>query len=597
LIEYLISCADVHRHHFAVECVIPEAGEIEEFSLPSWIPGSYLLREFARHVIAVEASSNGDPVDVEKINKNTWRCAGAKGELRFKSIIYALDRSVRGAYLDTTRAYFNGVCVFACAVGRANDAVRVVIERPPAAICASWRVATAMPAVTVDPEGFGTYGAADYDELIDHPVEIGDHESVSFVAGGKPHRFVLVGSSETDLERVATDLTQLCESQIAFFGGEAPFDQYCFLGLAVDQGYGGLEHRASSSLMFNRNDLPRPGELGMPPSYQRFLGLASHEYFHTWHVKRSKPAAFIPYRLSERNYTRQLWVFEGITSYYQELFLLRSGLIDSAAFLRRLGELLTRVYRVPGRRVQNLAAASFDAWDVFYKPEANSPNATTSYYSKGALVALALDLELRAHSDSRVTLDTVVRELWQRYGKVGRGVPEEGFEALARELGGAALAQFFGTAVRGTDDLPIDQLLARFGVTLAFRAAAGPEDKGGTPPRPETPQVSLGLAWRAAPTGLEVTTVFDGGPAQAGGVNPGDVLIAINRLQVSSTNLDARLGRFEVGEHVLASVLRDGELLGFTLQLQAPPLDCCHLTLADSTDSAMAQRRQAWLGV
>jgi predicted metalloprotease with PDZ domain len=597
LIEYRISCADVYRHHFSIECRIWDARDVEELFLPSWIPGSYLLREYARHVVAVEASADAGPVVIEKVNKNTWRFSGVRGELCVRATVYALDRSVRGSYLDVTRGYFNGVCVFLCPIGRENESIELVIERPVDAACAAWRVATAMRSTAVDDAGFGRYVAAGYDELIDHPVEMSDHKSVTFEAGRKPHRFVVAGLCDADLERLATDLKQLCETQIAFFDGDAPFDQYCFLGVAVDQGYGGLEHRASSSLMFDRGDLPRRGELAIPAPYQRLLALVSHEYFHTWHVKRSKPDAFVPYRLSERNHTRQLWVFEGITSYYQELFLLRSHLLNAQAFLRRMGELLTRVYRAPGRKVQSLAAASFDAWDVFYKPDANSPNATTSYYSKGALVALALDLELRERTDSSVSLDTIIRELWRRYGKDGQGVPERGFEALACELVGAELERFFETSVRETDDPPIEALLARFGVTLKRRAALGPDDKGGTPPREGTDAVWLGADWRGAPTGLELTTVFDGGPAQAGGLNPGDLLIAINRLQVSAATIAQRLGRFEAGEHVLATVLRDGELLGFTLALQAPPQVCCYLVLADDCEAAARVRRQAWLGL
>ena len=597
MIEYRISCADLYRHHFTVECVVHDARGDIDLTLPSWIPGSYLMREFARHVVAVEAFAVDAPVTVEKVDKNTWRCVSVGGTLRFRSTVYALDRSVRGAYVDVTRAYFNGACVFPMVRGRELEAIELSIERPSDALCAGWRVATAMTPTDIDDAGFGRYCAEDYDELIDHPVEIGDHRCADFVAGAKPHCIVVAGYCETDLERVATDLTQLCESQIAFFDGDAPFDRYTFLGLAVDQGYGGLEHRASSSLIFNRGDLPRAGESDVPVSYQRFLALASHEYFHTWHVKRSKPEAFVPYRLSERNYTRQLWVFEGITSYYQEIFLLRSQLVGAPAFLRRIGELLTRVYRMPGRKVQSIAEASFDAWDVFYKPDANSPNATTSYYSKGAVVALALDLELRERSDSVVTLDTLVRELWRRYGKIGRGVPEAGFERLACELAGDALGGFFDIAVRGTADLPVAALLEKFGVQLAFRAAAGPEDKGGTPPRADGPRVWLGIAWRAAPIGIEITTAYDAGPAQLGGLNPGDLLIAINRLQVSGQNLDARLARFEDRERILVSVLRDGELQGFTLTLAPPPDDCCYLQVDAAAGDRAVRLRQAWLGV
>ena len=434
--------------------------------LPSWIPGSYLLREFARHVVAIEAEDAHGPVALEQTAKGTWVATGAEGLLIVRATVYAFDLSVRGAYFDRQRAFFNGTSLFLLPEGQESAGIELTLERPRFA-AADWRVATAMRADAVDAAGFGRYVAGSYDELIDHPFEIGDFAVVAFEAASVPHRFAIAGRIDTDLERLATDLAQLCTAQIDFFGRPAPFDRYVFLGLAVGSGYGGLEHRASTSLIFKRGDLPKPGETGMPRDYQRFLALVSHEYFHSWHVKRSKPAAFMPYRLDRRNHTSLLWVFEGITSYYQEIFLLRSGLIGHDAFLRRLGELLTRVYRVPGRRRQSLAAASFNAWDQLYKPDANNVNAGINYYSKGALVALALDLHLRARGNG--TLDDLVRLVWQRFGREGRGLAEDGFEAIAAEIGGDDMRVFFAAAVHGTEDPDLAALFERFGLRFVLR--------------------------------------------------------------------------------------------------------------------------------
>jgi predicted metalloprotease with PDZ domain len=406
---------------------------------------------------------------------------------------------------------------------------------------------------------------------------------------------VIAGAFDSDLDRVAADLRQLCETQVDFFGQPAPFDSYLFLGLAVGDGYGGLEHRASSSLIFGRDDLPKPGELGVPRTYQRFLALASHEYFHTWHVKRTKPAAFMPYRLDQRNYTRLLWVFEGITSYYQDLFLLRSQLIGVPAYLHRLGELLTRVYRTPGRFRQSIAESSFDAWDSLYKPEANSPNAGVSYYTKGALTALALDLRLRS-LDRNVSLDDIVKELWRRYGARDIGVPEDGFERLAIELGGPSLADFFSIAVRGTDDLDLTVLFDAVGLRLRARAAAGTADTGGTPAASDEVTPSLGASYRARDGGLELVGVFEGGPAQAAGLSPGDVLIAFGGLKVHERNVANRLARCEIGERVPASVFRGDELIDVEIELTAPPQDTCFIELDESASAEALARRKAWLG-
>jgi predicted metalloprotease with PDZ domain len=564
--------------------------------MPAWIPGSYLLRDFARHVVHVEAKSGREPLAVTKTSAATWSVRGAGHILVFTITVYALDQSVRGAYLDRQRAYFNGPCVFASPEGRDAEPIEVVLEPPPHSVCEDWRVATSLEAGEIDERGFGAYRAHDYDELLDHPVEIGEHESVEFEAGGVPHHLVVAGRFESDLERVAVDLRQLCTAHIDFFGMPAPFDRYWFLGLAVADGYGGLEHRASTSLIFCRDDLPKVGEAGQPRDYQRFLALVSHEYFHAWHVKRIKPAAFVPYRLDRRVHTRLLWVFEGITSYYQELLLLRSGVVGVAVFLQRLGELLTRVYRLPGRFKQSLAESSFDAWDVLYRPEPHHPNTAISYYTKGAMVALALDLKLRLDTAGRTSLDDVMRELWRRHGALGIGVPEDGFERLAAELSGLDLEPFFASAVRGTDDPPLKELLAEFGVALETRAAVSADDRGGAPRAGNGELLALGATTREREHGLELVNVFDGSAAERAGLNPGDVLIAIDRLRVTGRNLQRRLARFESGERVTASVFRGDELLEVGVVLKAAPLDTCYLVVRDQPEPKALERRRAWLG-
>jgi len=601
LIRYRVRLADLARHWFEIECRVEDAADEQRFSLPAWIPGSYLLRDFARHVVRAEAKTVGEAhrreaLAVVKTGAAEWCVRGAGGTLDFTITVYALDQSVRGAYLDGQRGYFNGPCVFVLPEGRDAEPIEVTLEPPPHSACQDWQVATALSSAEVDERGFGTYRANDYDELLDHPVEISDFESVEFEAAGVPHRLVVAGRFESDLDRVATDLALICTTQIEFFGRPAPFDRYWFLGLAVGEGYGGLEHRASTSLIFGRDDLPKAGEATPSRDYQRFLALASHEYFHTWHVKRTKPAAFMPYRLDRRNHTRLLWVFEGITTYYQELMLLRSGVVGLSAFLQRTGELLTRVYRMPGRFKQSLDESSFDAWDVLYRPEPHHANSSISYYTKGAMVALALDLKLRLDTAGRASLDDVVRELWRRYGARGVGVPEDGFEQLAAEIGGLDLAQFFTSAVRGTEDPPLKDLLAQFGVGLELRAAAGADDRGGTPRAGNGELLTLGVAVREREHGLELTSVLDGGAAERAGLNPGDVLVAIDRLRVTGRNLARRLARFESGERVTASVFRGDELLEVGIVLKAAPLDTCYLAVRDQADPMALERRRAWLG-
>ncbi|HUQ52060.1 MAG TPA: PDZ domain-containing protein, partial [Gammaproteobacteria bacterium] len=270
--------------------------------------------------------------------------------------------------------------------------------------------------------------------------------------------------------------------------------------------------------------------------------------------------------------------------------------VGATAFLQRMGELLTRVYRMPGRFKQSLADSSFDAWDVLYRPEPHHPNTTISYYTKGAMVALALDLKLRLETAGRSSLDDVVRELWRRYGALGVGVPEDGFEQLAVEVSGLDLTEFFASAVRGTEDPPLKELLAEFGVALELRAQTGADDRGGTPRAANGELLTLGVAIREREHGVELTSVLDGGAAERAGLNPGDVLIAVDRLRVTGRNLARRLARFENGERVTASVFRGDELLEVGIVLKAAPLDTCYLVTRDQAEPKALERRRAWLG-
>jgi predicted metalloprotease with PDZ domain len=594
---YRLRIADLNQHQFEIACEVKEPAPEQRFRMPSWIPGSYLLREYARHVVSLRAESGGRALPISKLDHASWCVTGARALLRLTIRVHALDLSVRGSYLDGTRAYFNGPCVFLSVDGKEHEPVALWIEKPIDSRCDHWRVATAMSPAEVDAMGYGRYSAQSYDELIDYPVEISDFDRVEFSAGRIPHALVIAGRHDSDLERVATDLTQLCETQLGFFGEPAPFDRYLFLGLAVDRGYGGLEHRASSSLLLSADDLPRPGETGVPADYQRFLSLCSHEYFHAWHIKQLKPAAFVPYRLDRRNHTRLLWVFEGITSYYQDLMLLRSGLIGREAYLTRLAQMLSKVYRAPGRHQQSLAEASFDAWDKLYKPEPNSINATISYYSKGALVALALDLTLRERTGSACSLDRVLRALWETVEDRGGGLAELEFEAVVTEISGTELGDFFDLAIRGTADLPLSSLLDAFGIRMELRAALGPHDLGGVAASvPDRPPLTLGASFRDGREGLELVSVLADGSAEAAGLIAGDVIVALGGRKVDPGSLARRLSRYEPAEAVTVAFFRRNELLQRELVLKPAPADTCSLVAEPDPDAACRALRQAWLG-
>lgn len=599
-LKYRIAPLDPHAHLFEVHCTVaaPDAAG-QRFRLPTWIPGSYLIREFARHFVQVSARTASGPVAIEKEAKDTWRAAPCAGALTVIAQVYAFDLSVRAAYLDGSRGFFNGPSVFLCPDGLAEAPCEVEIVAPAGPAYARWRVATAMPARGAGPYAFGIYGAENYDALIDHPVEMSDFTLASFTAGGVAHDIAVTGHHRTDIIRLTADLRKVCSWQCDLFAGApdggAPFDRYLFLVMAVGEGYGGLEHRASTSLLCNRDHLPPAGMNAVSEDYRTFLGLASHEYFHSWNVKRIKPAAFTPYELARESYTRQLWAFEGITSYYDDLALVRSGVITVDDFFEVLGRTISGVLRGPGRTVQSVAESSFDAWIKFYRQDENSPNAVVSYYAKGSLVALALDLTLRRCGSS---LDALMRVLWQRHGTTGIGVPENAIPKLAAELAGVSLADFFERHVYGTEDPPLSDLLAEFGVDLHLRPPESAADRGGKPGKPrgnDTPACWFGAKLATAGE-LKLQHVYRDGPAERAGLAAGDVLVAFDGLKASADAQEKLLDRRQPGELVAVHAFRRDELMTFACTLEAAPHDTCWLALTPVVSGDTAARRAAWLG-
>jgi predicted metalloprotease with PDZ domain len=563
----------------------------QRFMLPVWIPGSYMIREFARNIVTLRAFNEaGRKVRIEKTDKHSWQAAPVNGELTLRYEVYAWDMSVRAAHLDDTTGFFNGTSVFLAAIGHEDAQCVVDIQKPAGPAYRSWRVATALPeARGTKRYGFGEYVAQNYDELADHPVTLGEFALATFKAHGVPHDIVIAGRVVAlDMPRLCADLKRICEAQIALFepkSKKAPVDRYVFMTQAVSDGYGGLEHRASTALICNRGDLPVEGRPQTSEGYRTYLGLCSHEYFHTWNVKRIKPAAFAPYDLTRENYTSLLWLFEGFTSYYDDLVLVRSGLISQDEYFTMLGKVIGGVMRGSGRLKQTVAESSFDAWVKYYRQDENAPNAIVSYYTKGSLVALAFDLTIRAQTSNRKSLDDVMRLLWQRFGRDfyrGKpvGVTDDEVEALFEEATGADLGALFDHAVRSTRDLPLDTLLEPFGITLA------PE-----PDRNARP--SLGARVRGG-ADCTLAAVHDGSAAQKAGLSAGDVLVAIDGLRVTGANLDALLSRYLPGAKVEVHAFRRDELRTVQLKLDGPEVARYILSVTDKRASTR-NWRERWL--
>ena len=585
LIRYQVDIDDLHSHHFRVTLTVAQPAAEQRVSLPVWINGSYMVREFGRHLSGLSARQGLRPLTPQQLDKTSWqlRCSG-KAALVLSYRVYAFDASVRAAFLDVDRGFFNGSSLCLRVHGREVERHRLQLGALPR----GWQLATAMGAA---PDGAArAFEAADYNELVDHPVTLGRFWSGGFDAGGVPHEIVVSGALPGfDGERLLADSQRICAQQIDFWHGDddskPPFDRYQFHLHAAEDGFGGLEHRASAALTAARRDLPRQHAAGLSDGYVTLLSLISHEYFHSWNVKRLKPDELVAPAHDRENYTRLLWFFEGITSYYDELMLRRAGLIDAPRYLRLLAKTLNAVAQTPGRQVQSVAEASFDAWVKYYRGDENTANATVSYYLKGALLALCLDLRLRRLGSS---LDELMRRLWQRSG-AGPTAPaeagairEDDIVAELAALGGRAMAAELRAWVHGTGELPVVKLLPDFAVSPSAEHAPW--------------ALALGLKLSEGPlTGVRVGTVLAGGAAAAAGLSAGDELLAIDDWRIRRLDdAQAWLSREQPFELLL---VRDQRVMRLKLVPQplSPLASQWALHCQDKPNPAARRRRLGWL--
>ncbi len=549
-LHYHVELHHLHAHQYRVTLRIATPAAQQLVSLPVWIPGSYLVREFAKNLQELNARQNGQPIAVQQLSKHQWQLdCSANAPVELSYLVNAYDTSVRTAWLDQRRGFFNGTSLLLRVHGQEVQPHQLRIS--PSAQVPDWKLATGLSAVEVDAQGFGTYTAGNYDELVDCPVEMGNFWSSSFTARGVPHRFVVAGAPASfDGERLLRDTQKICEAEIDFWG-VAPHSSYVFMLNVTHDGYGGLEHCNSTALICSRSDLPRQGVDKASDGYVQLLGLISHEYFHTWNVKRLRPAELVPYNYDQENYTELLWFFEGFTSYYDDLLLRRAGLIDNATYLKLITKTLNQVQQTPGRKVQSVAQSSFDAWVKYYRQDENTANATVSYYTKGALVAMSLDLKLR--QEGQTTLDAVMRALWQRCQ--GSAMSEADVLTVLQALTGRSWEAELQVWVHGTQELPVTDLLAAHGV-------AADADQ-------PVPAQALGLRVQESHSVL-IKQVLRGGLAEQAGMMAGDEWYGI---EIAGQGW--RLGKLEElamyvpqgTTSITALVARDRQLLRLTLPL------------------------------
>lgn len=567
--RYRVEVADARAHLWRVTLTLPRPAPAQPFSLPVWIPGSYMVRDFSRHLSALQAEQGGQPVALEQADKTTWiaHCYGHRA-LTLRYLVYAFDSSVRGAWLSTGRGFFNASSLCLRAEGREAEPHRLQIAQLPA----GWGVASAMSVGT----GKWAFAAADYAELLDHPFELGHFWRADFRVGGVDFGLAVTGAWPSfDSDRLLADLRRVCAATLALWHGRGKpaLERYLFLVNAGEQGHGGLEHRASTALSCARRDLPRVGEAERGDAYVALLGLAGHEFFHAWNVKRLRPREFEAMDLARENHTALLWFFEGVTSYYEDLLLLRAGVIDAPGYLCLLARNLNAVGSTPGRRVQSVAQASFDAWVKYYRSDENSANATVSYYAKGALVALALDLTLRACGGS---LDDVMRLLWQRCAT--SGLSEGDIAQALQDVAGRGFDAELQAWVHGTDELPLQPLLESAGIAWHSESSALAQRLG------------LRLS-EGALSGVHVKAVLRGSAAEAAGLAAGDELLAVDGWRLR--RLDDARQWLVPGAAFDLLLVRDQRVVTCRVQPAGDAAPVVTLALAAQGSSPL---RQGWLG-
>lgn len=576
-VAFHFSIADVTSHYLDVTLSFtPATAAPLLLSMPAWIPGSYLIRNFARHVVAICAEDQQGTLLIAAQDKHSWLLTHNNLPVTVRYRVYAFDLSVRACFINDEVAVINPAACCLAVEGLTGLPQHVTVA--PVSGQSSWQLATGLTrSANTALFSFGDYYADDYAQLIDSPLLAGHLQSTYFDIAGVRHYQVYAGAVLADLARVSHDLQPVCEQQIAVFGSlPADLTEYWFLNWVVDNGYGGLEHHNSTLLLLSRYDLPNPQlPTEFSEEYQNYLALCSHEYFHTWWVKRAKPQNFLPYQLQAEQYTSQLWLYEGFTSYYDDLALIRAGIIDSNQYLTTLSKTISRVSRAPSNELQSLADSSFSAWTKFYQQDENAINAVVSYYAKGSLVALCLDAELRSRS---LTLDGLMRQCWLAFGVSGLGSTEQDFWLqLQLYCQDDALTALVKSWVEQAVALPLADAFSEFGIGLEWRGAASPQDLSGkacgTEPR------AFGALYQANNEGLQISAVAHASAAAKAGLMAGDLLIAVAGLKATEKNFQAMLSRHALGSCIELHLFRQQRLVRLELQIEAAPASVVMLSV------------------
>ena len=557
-IDYHLAISDLNTQIFAVEMIVDLSNSTQDslkLALPAWIPGSYMIRDFAKYIISFDCTDEQkNRLSWHKTDKQTWQINTSQNckQLHVCYRVFANDLSVRSAFMCDQYAFANPTSLFMRVLDHETTAINLQIKQQN--VPNDWDCICSLPssenALPVDTIFAGE--CKRYFELIEHPIYIGKAQRTTFDTAGCRYHLVLSGDNAIDIDRIAEDLAQVCLHHTKFFRN-VPNKEYYFITLLTENSYGGLEHTSSTALMFPRFDLPQIGDnADKTDAYIRFLSLCSHEYFHTWHVKQSKPTLLLAPDLSREQYTPQLWIYEGFTSYFDDLTLLRTGLIDEQSYLRILEDNINRLLANPGRHLQSVAESSYDAWTKFYQQTADSTNHIVSYYNKGALIALCLDIMLYSRSQQKYRLEDLTRAIWLHFGKTLKGTPDDVVEKLALEEFGIDISDFIRNYVHSTTELPLASFLRELGVEMTLSSIAF-EGKSAD-------FAALGCKAESYQSGYQLKQVINGGIAQRAGLMRGDLIIAIDGYHATENALKRLLPSLTQRD-LSISLIRDGRLV------------------------------------
>ncbi|MGB2926241.1 MAG: M61 family metallopeptidase [Limnothrix sp.] len=572
-ISYQVAMPNPHNHLFELTMQIQNwDAETLNLRMPVWTPGSYLVREYARHVqdFAAIATDSSKSLTWQKKAKNHWQIETCDiPDITITYRIYANELTVRTNHLDATHGYFNGAALFFFVPGYADQASILTVELPHEA----WQISTTLPLLE---EFENRFWVENFDVLVDSPVEVGLHESYEFLYADKPHRWVVWGDGNFEADQAIADTKNIIKVEAEIFGDGLPYDEYMFLLHLSSSGYGGLEHKESCSLNYPRFGFKKKD------SYYRFMQLVAHEFFHLWNVKRLRPKALETFDYESENYTPSLWFSEGVTSYYDLIIPLWSGVYNEKFFLESLGKDISRYLNTPGRFVQPLSESSFDAWVKLYRRDANSNNNQMSYYLKGAMVSLMLDLLIRDRHDNQKSLDDVLKIMWQDFGKAEIGFTPEQVKQVFETVADCNLDDFFQKYLHGLEELPLDDYLEPFGLKLK--------------PIYDSKKIPyFGAILQAENNQTKVQSVDSGSPAHQAGLDPGDEILAIGSYRLTADQLGDRLQNYQAGDTISITIFQQDQLKTLAVTLAEAQPSSYQVQKNPQASAQQQQKLQGWL--